>query len=172
MPSDGGARRNRTPGPSMVDTGGSRTRVNQDARSRAGLNDIDRESISSVSHPAHRVPAFARELEVAGSEKIRLPRAMGVAGGMDLGRRSMLQACRPPPSRWSTDWRETWCEGPASSPAVPSGARLRQGPCSSCWSWPVPNSSRPPALQPCRVLPCTDSGFEACSNRDPRCPSS
>ena len=53
-------------GLALVDTAASRTRVDRDAGSRADLNEIDRESISSASRSAHRVPAFARELEAAG----------------------------------------------------------------------------------------------------------
>ena len=60
----------------LVDTAASRTRVDQDAGSRAELNGMDRGSISSVSHSAHSVPVFAGEIEVAGLGKIRLPRAM------------------------------------------------------------------------------------------------
>ena len=78
MPSDGGARRNRTPGLSMVDTGGSCTCIDQDAANRAGLGVIDQWSISSASHSAHSVPVFACEIEVAGLGKIRPPKAMGV----------------------------------------------------------------------------------------------
>ena len=78
-PSDGGARRNGTPGPSMVDTSGSCTCIDQDAANRAGLGVIDQGSISSASHFALRVPVFAREIEVAGFGMIRLPRAMGVS---------------------------------------------------------------------------------------------
>ena len=63
----------------MVDKSGSRTRVDQDAGSRAGLGVIDQGSISSASHFAPRVPVFAREIEVAGFGMIRLPRAMGVS---------------------------------------------------------------------------------------------
>ena len=40
---------------------------------------MDRGSISSVSHSAHRVPVFACEIEVAGFGMIRLPRAIGVS---------------------------------------------------------------------------------------------
>ena len=66
-------------GLALVDTAASRTRVDQDAGSRADLNGMDRGSISSVFHSAHGVPAFACEIEVAGLRKIRLPRAIGVA---------------------------------------------------------------------------------------------
>ena len=65
-------------GLALVDAAASRTRVDQDAASRADLNGIDRGSISSVSHSAHSAPAFAGEIEVAGLGQIRLPRAMGV----------------------------------------------------------------------------------------------
>ena len=65
-------------GLALVDTGASRTCVDQDAASRAGLNVIDRGSISSASHSAHSVPVFACEIEVASLGKIRLPKAMGV----------------------------------------------------------------------------------------------
>ena len=59
-------------------TAASRTRVAQDAKSRADLNVMDRGSIPSVSHSAHSVRVFACEIEVAGLGKIRLPRAMWV----------------------------------------------------------------------------------------------
>ena len=62
----------------LVDTAASRTRVDQDAGSRADLNVMDRGSIPSVSHSAHSAPVFACEIEVTGLGKIRLPRAMGV----------------------------------------------------------------------------------------------
>ena len=65
-------------GLALVDTAASRTRVDQDAGSRADLNGMDRGSISSVSHSAHSAPVFACEIEVAGLGKIRLPRVMGV----------------------------------------------------------------------------------------------
>ena len=65
-------------GLALVDTGASRTCVDQDAASRAGLNVIDRGSSSSASHSAHSVPVFACEIEVASLGKIRLPKAMGV----------------------------------------------------------------------------------------------
>ena len=65
-------------GLALVDAAASRTRVDQDAASRADLNGMNRGSISSVSHSAHSVPVFACEIEVAGLGKIRLPRAMGV----------------------------------------------------------------------------------------------
>ena len=65
-------------GLALGDTAASRTRVDQDAGSRADLNGMDRGSISSASHSAHSVPVLACEIEVAGLGKIRLPRAMGV----------------------------------------------------------------------------------------------
>lgn len=60
-------------GLALVDTGASRTCVDKDAASRAGLNEIDRASISSASHSAHGVPVFACEIEFASLGKIRLP---------------------------------------------------------------------------------------------------
>ena len=65
-------------GLALVDTAAGRTRVDQDPASRADLNAMDRGSISSASHSAHSVPAFACEIEVAGLGKIRLPRVTGV----------------------------------------------------------------------------------------------
>ena len=65
-------------GLAIVDTGASCTCIDQDAANRAGLNVIDRGSISSASHSAHSVPVFACEIEVAGLGKLRLRRAMGV----------------------------------------------------------------------------------------------
>ena len=53
-------------GLALVDTAASRTRVDQDAGSRADLNGTDRGSISSVFHSAHSVPVFACAIEVAG----------------------------------------------------------------------------------------------------------
>ena len=61
----------------LVDTAASRTRVDQDAWSRADLNVMDRGSISFASHSAHSVPLFACEIEVAGLEKFPSPRGNG-----------------------------------------------------------------------------------------------
>lgn len=64
-------------GLAMIDTGASVTCVDEAAAGRAGLNVVDRGTISSASHSAHSVPVFACDIDVAGLGRIRLPRAMG-----------------------------------------------------------------------------------------------
>ena len=65
-------------GLALIDTGASCTCVDEDAARRAGLNVIDRGTISSASHAAHSVPVFACEIDVAELGKIHHRRAMGV----------------------------------------------------------------------------------------------
>lgn len=65
-------------GLAMIDTGASVTCVDEVAAARAGLNVVDRGTISSASHAAHDVPVFACEIDVAGLGQIRHRRAMGV----------------------------------------------------------------------------------------------